>query len=87
MIFMLDTNACIHYLNNPGSPVRLRLELLRPADVVVCSVVKAELYYGAHRSSRKPESFAALDRFLSPLASLPFDDVAAGVYGGIRSDF
>ena len=79
-------NACIHCLNNPGSPIRHRMELVQPVDVLVCSVVKAELYYGAFRGHRKPETFAALERFLSLLTSLPFDDKAARVYGKIRSE-
>ena len=62
------------------------MELLRPADVLVCSVVKAELYYGANRSSRKPETLAALEEFLSLLTSLPFDDNAARIYGKIRAE-
>lgn len=86
MTYMLDTNACIHYLNNSDSPIRRRMELLHASDVLVCSVVKAELYYGACRSSRKPETFAALERFLNPLKSLPFNDDAARVYGRIRSE-
>ena len=67
MTYMLDTNACIHYLNHPVSPIRRRMELLRPVDVLVCSVVKAELYYGANRSRRKPETLASLEEFLSLL--------------------
>ena len=86
MSYMLDTNACIHYLNNADSPIRRWMELLHPSDVLVCSVVKAELYYGACRSSRKSEMFAALERFLNPLKSLPFNDDSARVYGTIRSD-
>lgn len=86
MTYMLDTNACIHYLNHPVSPIRRRMELLRPVDVLVCSVVKAELYYGANRSRRKPETLASLEEFLSLLTSLPFDDNAARVYGKIRAE-
>jgi tRNA(fMet)-specific endonuclease VapC len=47
VIYLLDTNACIVYLNLPISGVRQRLQLLSPEDVAVCSVVKAELFYGA----------------------------------------
>ncbi len=86
MTYLLDTNACIHYLNHADSPIRCRMELLRPVDVMVCSVVKAKLYYGANRSSRKPETLTALEAFLSLLSSLPFDDNAARVYGRIRAE-
>ena len=50
MIYLLDTNACISYLNNLQSPVRYQLERLDPKSVSVCSVVKAELYFGVMKS-------------------------------------
>jgi hypothetical protein len=52
MTYMLDTNACIRYLNGRAPSIRERLESLKPEDVVVCAVVKAELFYGANRSQR-----------------------------------
>lgn len=70
--FLLDTNACIHYLNHGDSPVRRRMESLRPADAAVCSVVKAGLYYGADKSMRKTENLEGLEYFFSTLQSLPF---------------
>ncbi len=47
MSFLLDTNTCISYLNNYLSPIRRKLEQLSPNQIFVCSVVKAELFYGA----------------------------------------
>ncbi|WP_318780300.1 PIN domain-containing protein [Atlanticothrix silvestris] len=41
------------------SGVRRRLESLSPQDIAVCSVVKAELFYGAVRS-RIPQRTLAL---------------------------
>lgn len=54
MIYMLDTNVCIRIIN--GRSVAARERLLRyPAnEIVVCSIVRAELFYGAAKS-RKPE--------------------------------
>ena len=43
-----------------------------PEEIVVCSVVKAELRYGAERSRNPREAFAELDEFLAPYRSLPF---------------
>jgi tRNA(fMet)-specific endonuclease VapC len=62
------------------------MERMHPADVLVCSIVKAELYYGANRSYRKPQTLAALEEFLNLFTSLPFDDSAARVYGKIRAE-
>jgi|GEM_PF-2420799 predicted nucleic acid-binding protein len=37
------------------SAVRQRLESLSPADISVCSIVKAELFYGAMRSDNREQ--------------------------------
>lgn len=85
MIYLLDTNACIAYLNRPESGVRLRLETLPRQDVAVCSVVKAELFYGAMRTSNSERTLARQQTFLNQYVSLPFDDRSALIYGRIRA--
>lgn len=86
MIYLLDTNACIVYLNRPTSGVRRRLQSLSPQDIAVCSVVKAELFYGAMRSNNPKRTLASQEAFLKNFVSLPFDDAAARVYSRIRAD-
>lgn len=83
--YLLDTNAWISYLNARRSPIAGRLVNTNPADVRLCSVVKAELYYGAYRSSRVRENLNLLTRLSAQFASVPFDDVAADHYGKIRA--
>ena len=68
MKYLLDTNTCIHYLNHLDSPVRHRLERLHPADVTLCSMVKAELYYGAVKSKQTAKNLAALDYLFTTLS-------------------
>jgi tRNA(fMet)-specific endonuclease VapC len=85
MIYLLDTNACIVYLNRRVSSVRQRLETLSPEDVAVCSIVKAELFYGAMRSNNPQRSLAMQQEFLNRFVSLPFDDDAAIIYSRIRA--
>ncbi|WP_333244428.1 MULTISPECIES: type II toxin-antitoxin system VapC family toxin [unclassified Microcoleus] len=54
MIYLLDTNTCIRLLNpDRNSSVSRRLAMMRSGDVAICSVVKAELYWGAFNSSRQ----------------------------------
>lgn len=86
MKYLLDTNACITYLNVPNSSVARTLQTLQPTDVVVCSVVRAELIYGAHRNPNPARALATTQQFLSRFVSLPFNDAAADVYGRIRAD-
>jgi tRNA(fMet)-specific endonuclease VapC len=53
-------------------------------DIALCDVVKAELYYGAYRSSRQESNLALYETFFSQYVSLPFDGNAAAIYGQIR---
>jgi tRNA(fMet)-specific endonuclease VapC len=83
--YLLDTNACISYLNNPASKIRVRLGLLKPSDIVLCSVVEAELYYGVMKSSKPDENRDKLEYFLKLFLSLPFGSDAANIFGRIRA--
>lgn len=85
MKYLLDTNACIGYLNGRAIGVRQRLERLIPAEVFVCSVVKAELYFGAMKSTNPVTTLARQNEFLKLFVSLPFNDEAADVYGRLRA--
>ena len=85
MIYLLDTNTCIKYLTGRSEPIRQRLEATRPQDIVVCSVVKAELFYGAMKSQNPGANFAKQRQFLKRFVSLPFDDSAAEAYGRLRA--
>ncbi len=86
MRYLLDTNTCIRYLNGRAPSIRQRLAAVRRDDVVVCSPVKAELFYGAARSRDPSRSLQRQLAFLNGFVSLPFDDQAAWVYGRIRAD-
>ena len=86
MIYLLDTNTCIRLLNEDrNSAVSRRLAMIQSGDVTICSVVKAELYWGAFRSSRQDSNLARLERFFTEFVSLPFDDQSAIIYGQIRA--
>jgi len=85
MSFLLDTNVWISYLKSPNSPAARRIEQADPSQIVLCAVVKAELFYGAFKSPRPIENLALLDRIFSRFVSLPFGDDAARRYGEIRA--
>ena len=85
MSYLLDTNACISYLNDRSSPVIARLAMTKPDEVFLCQIVKAELYYGAYKSTQRRSNLDLLAHFFSQFASLPFNDQATEVYGRIRA--
>ncbi len=84
MKWLLDTNACIRYLNGRSPELRAKVAAAGDATIVVCSVVKAELFFGAARSTDPAKTLAKQHYFLSRFVSLPFDDAAAIAYGTIR---
>ena len=86
MTYLLDSNTCIRYLNGRAVGVLQRLHDTPVAEVVVCSIVKAELFYGAMRSVNPMRTLAQQQDFLNHFVSPPFDDRAAEVYGRIRAD-
>lgn len=85
MTYLLDTNVCIDYLNGRVIRVREHMESLLPSEVVLCSVVKAELFYGAMKSANPPLTLVRQEPFISQFLSLPFDDAAAEKYGRLRA--
>lgn len=51
MAWLLDTNAWITHLKQPGGPLEQRLSHVLATDILLCSVVKAELWHGVHKMS------------------------------------
>lgn len=86
MKYLLDTNTCIRYLNRRSANIVQRLHAEAPDEIVVCSVTRAELLFGAMKSSNSVKTREAQREFLEPLATLPFDDAAAEHYGRIRAE-
>ena len=86
MIYMLDTNVCIRYLNGQSEILKERFQQTSPHDMALCSVVRAELFYGAAKSVRPKENRTKITLFVNRFVSLPFDDQAALEYSFIRSD-
>lgn len=86
MRYLLDTDTCIAFLRERDAVIRQRLASVLDSDIVVPAPVRAELYYGAARSSVPARSRHAVDEFLARFHSLPFDDTAADAYGRIRAD-
>lgn len=81
MRYLLDTNICIALVHRPQAELKKKVAGMKPEDFVVCSVVKAEMKFGARNSQQVAANLTKLDEFFSPFESLPFDDRAADYYG------
>jgi len=84
MKYLLDTNVCIIYLKGINLNLKQRLEALPIQEIAVCSIVKAELCFGAMKSANPERIFALQQAFLAQFVSVPFDDIAATTFGVIR---
>src|SRR5712691_6519723 len=84
MIYLLDTNAWIQFLRNRKALVVQRIRARQPADLRVCTVTAAELYFGCLKSARPALHRAKVDTVLAPYLCLPFDLAAADDFARIR---
>jgi len=85
-MYLLDTNTCITYLRGGESgAVAKKLATCAPDCVALCSIVIAELLYGAALSASPAKTAAEVRAFCAPFDSIPFDDRAAEEYGEIRA--
>jgi tRNA(fMet)-specific endonuclease VapC len=85
MKYLLDSNSCIAYLKGRAPHLAARLRAVSPAEVAVCAIVKAELFFGALRSVHPTREESKLQQFFAPYISLPFDDRCASEYARIRA--
>ena len=85
MSYLLDTNICIAFLNEREARLKKKLERTSPERLKLCSVVKAELLYGARHSARVDANLERMARFFAAFESVPFDDDAASHYSLLRT--
>jgi len=85
LLYLLDTNVCIIYLQGRSKSVEQRLKSLKRSNITVCSVVKAELFYGSMRSNDLKKALRIQQTFVEQFISLPFDDRCALIYGKLRA--
>lgn len=86
MIYLLDSNVCVHLLNGRHTTLIQRFRQYDPRQTVLCSMVKAELLRGALRSQRVELNLERLAIFFAPLKSLPFDDSAAEHFARVGAE-
>jgi len=86
MVWLLDSNAWIHYLKHADSPIRQRLTQALPVEIVTCSIVRAELLFGARKYGNAEKRTTLVLETLSPYVSYPFDEAAVAPYVEIRHE-
>ena len=85
-MFYLDTNTCIYFLNGKYDKVRENILATKPSDIRIPSIVKAELLYGAYKSTNKERNLEKIKSFLSVFQIEDFSGEMAEKYGMIRTN-
>lgn len=83
--YLLDTNICVELLRGRAKHVFLRLRECPEENVAISSITLAELEYGVARTANPEKHAVLLANFCAPLEILPFDQIAATVYGMVRA--
>ncbi len=85
MKHLLDTNICIALLKNNDLNLVKKMQEHAPDDFFLCSIVKAELIFGARKSQSVDKNLLLLSKFFAHFSSVPFDDNSAEYYGVNRA--
>ena len=85
MKYFLDTNTCVYFLKGMYDSVNTRLLEKHPDEIRICSIVKAELLYGAEKSAKQEENLRKVEEFLFPFPIVPFTDEESTIYAKIRA--
>ena len=67
MKYLLDTNTCIRYLNGSSENIRNQFEQHNYNEIALCSIVKAELFYGALKSANPDKNLVRINEFFPDL--------------------
>lgn len=82
---LLDTSVCVPLINRDEPALGRKLLANEPGSVVLCSVVRAELEFGARNSAHVASNLDRVTRFCAQFESFSFDDDAAVHYGQVRA--
>ena len=84
-MFCLDTNIWCYILRRPSEPLVRHLKKCKTADICLTELIRAELLYGALRSSRAALLKDRIEKLIGPYARIPFGSEAAEHYADIRT--
>lgn len=86
MIYLPDTNVWSVWLKGGDEPLRERIEAESVAGhLYLCSIVAAELRFGAVWKSHGVRNMANLNRLLDSYTVLPFDESCVDDYAILRT--
>jgi tRNA(fMet)-specific endonuclease VapC len=86
MIYYLDTNICIHVLNDKTQHCLNKIGEIGIQSVLLPSVVVSELFYGAYKSAKREQNLVKIRIFIHQFAIVGLDSNSMEVYGELRAE-
>lgn len=86
MKYLFDTNVCIKFIKGNSKNILEKTRKIGIENIIINSVVRYELYYGAYKSQKKEETIQKLQSFLNSFSNISFDENASKLCGRIRAD-
>lgn len=83
---MLDTDTASYVIKGNAPRIDAHLRGLDLMQVCISAITRAELRYGARRLPRANRLSAEIEKFLSAVTTLPWDEVAADQFADVRAD-
>ena len=82
--YLIDTNICIYIMNKRPTGIIHKFKRFDVGEICVSTITVSELQYGVSKSKNRRLNKQRIEEFLSPLEILPYDEIAASIYGDIR---
>ena len=82
--YLIDTNICIYIMNKRPIEIIHKFKQFDVGEIGVSTITISELQYGVAKSKNRRLNKQRVEEFLSPLEILPYDEIAASIYGDIR---
>ena len=82
--YLIDTNICIYIINKRPIGIIHKFKLFDVGEIGVSTITVSELQYGVSKNKNRRLNKQRIEEFLFPLEILPYDEIAASIYGDIR---
>ena len=86
MIYFVDSNTCIYFMNGKYPSVREKFLSISPKNIKISCIVKGELLLGAFKSQTRVQTTNKVEKFLKPFDVIDFTDKMSYDYAEIRGD-
>jgi tRNA(fMet)-specific endonuclease VapC len=83
--YLLDSDTAINIMRHPRRAAAMRFRSTSPSDMAISIVTKAELLVGPNSKKAYANELEKVTAILDRVATLPFDDPCAHVFGRIAA--